>query len=99
MNTRLGNNGDDKSNNEIETVSKYSERPIWTRFKKFPFMTLEDNLYSNFITKFLGILEPRRFQSQQMIYQELDTPGEFYFIMEGKYDVGYNMNRQKQYRL
>ena len=34
-----------------------------------------------------------------MIYLELDAPGEFYFVMEGKYDVGYNLNRQRQYRL
>lgn len=61
---KSGANGADKSpNNEFDTVSKYSERPIWTRFKKFPFMTLEDNTYSNFITSFLVTLEPRRFKS------------------------------------
>lgn len=34
-----------------------------------------------------------------MIYNELDAPDEFYFVMEGKYDVGYNINRHRHWRL
>lgn len=34
-----------------------------------------------------------------MIYSEQEEAEEMYFVIDGKYDVGYQLNNQKKYRL
>ena len=34
-----------------------------------------------------------------MIYKELDDCSEIYFVMSGKYDVGYEINKIRRYRI
>ena len=44
-------------------------------------------------------LEPRHFAAKEVIYQELDNADEIYFVMKGRFDVGYLLNRTAKYRL
>ena len=45
------------------------------------------------------MLEPRFFKSQKIIYDELDEVRELYFVMKGSFDIGYEINNRKIYRL
>ena len=44
-------------------------------------------------------LEPRQFETNDIIYNELETVSELYFVMEGRFDIGYIINREAKYRL
>ncbi len=37
----------------------------------------------DFVCTFLSLLEPRQFQKEEMIYYELDSAEEIYFVMSG----------------
>lgn len=69
------------------------------KFSKYPFVTLQNQDYQQFLINFLSALEPRHFVKHGEIFNELDAPSECYFIMSGKYDVGYTINDQRVYRL
>jgi len=47
----------------------------------------------------LRFLEVRYFQIRENIINELDESSELYFISKGIYDVGYEINKIKKYRL
>lgn len=86
----------------MNDYTKTNERvadDYWKRFKDYPFITTEDQLYHEFLIYFLEHLEPRQFKKGQMLCTELESPSEMYFIMTGKYDIGYELNSKKVYRL
>ena len=49
--------------------------------------------------KLIENLEPRYFRSNTLLFGELDEIQEFYFVLAGVYDIGYEINNKKQYRL
>ena len=44
-------------------------------------------------------LEPRFFQGNQVIAEELDESLELYFVLKGTFDIGYEINKKKYYRI
>jgi hypothetical protein len=44
-------------------------------------------------------LEVRQILPREVMFKELDEPMEFYFIQQGKYDIGYEINKIVRYRL
>lgn len=44
-------------------------------------------------------LEPTPYAPNQCIVNELDECLEIYFVLSGKFDVGYNINNRRYYRL
>ena len=47
----------------------------------------------------IEFLEPKPFEPYQCITNELDECLEIFFVLSGKFDVGYNINNRKFYRL
>lgn len=50
------------------------------------------------MTGILTHLEVRKFRAGQLVAQELDECLEVYFVIEGKYNVGYEVNKIRRYR-
>lgn len=46
----------------------------------------------------LSMLEVRRYEKHQIIYDELDEITEINFVIEGIFAVGYEINQKKNYR-
>ena len=44
-------------------------------------------------------LEPRHYIINEMIHEELDEVNEFLFILKGNFDIGYEINKKKFYRI
>ena len=62
-------------------------------------MTIQnDELYAMFMTKILSNLEVRYFHQGEKICQELDECLEIHFVIDGKYDVGYEVNKICRFR-
>ena len=64
----------------------------------FPYYTFEDEIYSSFMIKLLNSLEFRKYESYEIIAQEMDEALEILFIEHGTYDVGYEINKKVFYR-
>jgi hypothetical protein len=47
----------------------------------------------------LSSLEVRYFKSKEIIARELEEAQEFYFVENGQYDIGYEINKVSHYRL
>ena len=78
----------------------YNKKYSYTRFKKYPFYELNDGgLYSHFMLELLGSLETRVFKPKKILLNELEMADEFYFVQKGKWDVGYNINNIRKFRM
>lgn len=44
-------------------------------------------------------LEPRFFKIGKIIINELDEVMEFYFVLKGNFNVGYEINKKRYYRI
>lgn len=64
----------------------------------FPYYTFEDEIYSSFMIKLLNSLEFRKYESYEIIAQEMDEALEILFVEHGTYDVGYEINKKVFYR-
>lgn len=56
-------------------------------------------MYQDFIIALVKKLEPRHFIINQIIHEELDEVNEFLFILKGNFDIGYEINKKKFYRI
>ena len=65
---------------------------------QFPFLTFNDDKYSEFMTLIMQNLEVRLYKKGQVIYRELDEALEVLFVFSGRYNVGYEMNKIRRYR-
>jgi signal-transduction protein with cAMP-binding, CBS, and nucleotidyltransferase domain len=65
---------------------------------QFPFLTFNDDKYSEFMTLIMQNLEVRLFKKGEMIYKELDECTEVLFVFSGRYNVGYELNKIRRYR-
>ena len=72
---------------------------IEKQLKKYPLLRQNSETYQSFMINLLQKLEPRHFAAKEVIYQELDNADEIYFVMKGRFDVGYLLNRTAKYRL
>ena len=65
----------------------------------FPYLTFEkDDNYLKFMTLIMRSLESRYFIQHDVIHKELDECHEVLFIMEGKYNIGYEINKKRHFR-
>ena len=78
-------------------MKKMTLQPIYDAIQ-FPFCTFKDGDYSRFMIGIMSNFEIRHFQPQEMICYELDECLEVYFVMDGKYNVGYQINNTKFWR-
>lgn len=65
---------------------------------EFPFYSFKDQEYSKFMVMLMQNLEVRKINTGTLFINELDECPEILFVMEGKYDVGYQINNAKYYR-
>ena len=65
---------------------------------EFPFYTLRDQEYSKFMVLLMQNLEVRKISAGSHFITELDECPEILFVMDGKYDVGYQINNVKYFR-
>ena len=61
---------------------------------RFPYYTLEDEDYCQFIIRFMEFVEIRKFKEKEIIHYELEECDEILFVMSGKYNVGYEINKE-----
>lgn len=65
----------------------------------FPYLTFEnDDKYLKFMTQIMRSLESRYFMQHEIIYKELDECQEVLFVLEGKYNIGYEINNVRYFR-
>ena len=60
---------------------------------EFPYYTLQDIEYQNFMTLIFRNLEDRSYQKDKVFINELEECNEVLFVHDGKYDVGFEVNR------
>ena len=60
---------------------------------------MNDQQYSNFMVTIFKNLNPIIFPAQTTIFNELDDVEMVTYVMKGKYNVGYHINKQFQMRL
>ena len=48
---------------------------------------------------FLQQLEPITFKNMNVIYGELESVDSIHFFMNGKVDIGYEINRKRKFRI
>ena len=65
---------------------------------EFPFYTYRDLEYCRFMLTLMSHLEVRKFKPGCTFIRELDECPEILFVMDGKYDVGYQVNNVKYFR-
>lgn len=91
--------------NRIETLRKKKmiiarrRRKILMTQGKFPFYTLEDTVYSHFLTDFLQMLNVSKIHPSEIIFTELQEPTEMYFVIKGTFNYGYEINKRRKFRL
>jgi hypothetical protein len=61
------------------------------------FYTWDDFQYKNFMEALLYNLEPRREEKNVILHDELDEVNEAIFFEKGMVDVGFEINRKKNY--
>jgi len=66
---------------------------------KHSYYNWENPVYSDFMIDILKSLEPRRYPENEIIYQELDEILEMTFMITGSFNVGYEINKVKKYKL
>lgn len=87
--------------NKHDSHNKDKSYGRWCKSKRipYPFMTFHnDDLYATFMTIILTNLEVRHYDAGKLINQELDECLEVLFVMQGKYNIGYEVNKIKRYR-
>lgn len=95
---KLFGQGGDTTTEQNDDEGK-DARPLWKRYRRYPYLRQDDSVYRDFMISLLINLEPRHFARGEQIYNELDSADEIHFVMQGTYDIGYNLNRHKRYRL
>ena len=55
-------------------------------------------MYSKFMTLIMENLEIRKYEKGEIIIKELDECLEVLFVLEGTYNIGYEINKKIKYR-
>ena len=65
--------------------------------RKYCFYSWEDQYYRSFMATLLKNLEPRKEESDVVLFQELDDVSEILFISKGQVDMGFEINRKRYF--
>ena len=66
---------------------------------EYPYFTFHDKEYADFMNMVLQGLEDRTYQKGDELIEELQECYEVRFVQEGTFDVGFEVNRKKYYKL
>lgn len=66
---------------------------------KFPYYTFDNENYNQFMLQMMSVLEMRRFEKGQIIANEMDESLEVIFVEQGRYNIGYEINKKPFYRV
>lgn len=84
----------------IKNFKKFFEFKKETNAKvPHTYYSWHDVYYQNFMIEMLKQLEPIQIPSRETIHYELDEVNEILFIQRGDYNIGYEINKQEQFRL
>mmetsp|Transcript_13415 Transcript_13415/g.20981 ORF Transcript_13415/g.20981 Transcript_13415/m.20981 type:complete len:88 (+) Transcript_13415:825-1088(+) len=50
------------------------------------------------MVEMMKTMEVRHFMAREIVVYELDEANEIVFVLEGKYDIGYEINNEKMWR-
>jgi glutathione peroxidase-family protein len=64
----------------------------------FPYLTFKNDTYSEFMTSIMRNLEILYYPQDTVLASELDECNQITFVMSGKYNVGFEINKKKVYR-
>jgi len=78
---------------------EFTREPPARSKRRFTFYSWKDAHYQNFMIEMLKQLEPVQIPSRETIHYELDEVNEILFIERGDYNIGYEINKQEQFRL
>ena len=59
---------------------------------------MSNDYYAEFMTQLMKNLEIRYFKLGQVLSEEQDECLEVYFVQQGRYNVGYEINRKRRLR-
>jgi hypothetical protein len=76
----------------------FEPTPGWI-YRSYPFIDWDDDQYQEFMVRLLRSLEIRQFQPNQFILGELEECLEILFVEEGRYNIGFEVNKHKKFRL
>ena len=65
---------------------------------RYPFYSYEDEDYCQFMIRFMQFVEIRKFKEKEIIHYELEECNEILFVLSGKYNVGYEINKEQYWR-
>jgi hypothetical protein len=65
--------------------------------RRFCFYNWDDQYYRDFMVTLLRNLEPRREESEVILFHELDDVTEILFMNKGQVDMGFELNRKKYF--
>ena len=66
--------------------------------KGFPYFGYDNEIYADFMKQFMNHLEIRKFKKFQIIANEMEESLEVLFVEQGRYQVGYEINKKRFFR-
>ena len=79
-------------------------KDYWKNFRfekssklRYCFYSWDDQYYRDFMVTLLRNLEPRREESEVILFHELDDVTEILFMNKGSLDMGFELNRKKYF--
>jgi CRP-like cAMP-binding protein len=81
----------------IKCFKKLFEFRKWQSSVMHNYHTFNDLLYSNFMLSLVENLIPLNVDSNQIILSELDEVMDVFFVCNGFYDIGYEMNKKLRF--
>ena len=64
----------------------------------FPFFTMANDYYAQFMTNIMKNLQGRFYNKGLVIAEEQEECLEVIFVLRGKYNIGYEINRKRRFR-
>jgi hypothetical protein len=83
----------------LKTFRKMFKFHNFTSKNKMSFFDWHHGIYQEFMLTFLKHLNPIRYDSDTIIYNELDDIGTVTFVMSGFYKIGFCVNNKEHYFL
>jgi CRP-like cAMP-binding protein len=82
----------------LKSYSKtFTSFPNMMNVNQCSYYTWYDQHYRKFMEALLYSMEPRREERGEILFDELDEVNEVFFIERGQIDIGFEINRKKQY--
>ena len=84
-------------NDFIKCFKNLFEFKKWQSALNHNYYTFGDLLYSNFMSALVENLHPLKIEKNEMILSELDEVFDAFFVCNGQYDIGYEMNKRQRF--